>query len=265
MTETTVPTAPVAADQPPRGTKLARLGFLMVAVGPLVMLVASAVFGMELDDVVFFVLPLVPAVIGAVLVRRPQKAAKVVALVLVVIAGGLNSWTIFGITEPTSFFDFVPGTLVLPGALLALGAGIAAIRAKGRTVGSGEQRAVTSILGALGVLALLSVVMTVTGRETVDADDAAAADLEVDLEDFEFDRGRYDSPGGATVLVKNSDPFVHTFTVEELDIDVDMGPFSEKLVTLPDEPGTYVLFCEPHTSDPDDPADGDMAAVLTIG
>lgn len=82
---------------------------------------------------------------------------------------------------------------------------------------------------------------------------------------FEFDRATYDVAGGATILVKNSDPFVHTFTVDALDIDVDLGPGSETLVTIPAEPGTYVLFCQPHSSDKDDPGEDDMAAVLEVG
>ena len=87
----------------------------------------------------------------------------------------------------------------------------------------------------------------------------------VDLEDFEFDEDAYDVPAGGTVLVKNSDPFVHTFTVDELDIDVELGPGSEELVTMPEDTGTYVLVCEPHTSDPDDPSEDDMASEITIG
>jgi hypothetical protein len=34
---------------------------------------------------------------------------------------------------------------------------------------------------------------------------------------------------------------------------------------MPEETGTYILFCEPHTSDPDDPSEDDMASEITIG
>jgi plastocyanin len=201
------------------------------------------------------------------LIRQRRTALRIVGIVLAVLAGGTVFWTAFGLAEPASFFDFVPGLLVLPGALIALVAGIISIRSakQARTVTGGERRATAVILGALGLLAALSGILTLSGRETVDADVAADADLIVDLEDFEFDQASYEVAAGATVLVKNSDPFVHTFTVEALDIDVDLGPGSEKLVTIPAEPGTYVLFCEPHTSDPDDPSDDDMAAKLTVG
>ena len=91
------------------------------------------------------------------------------------------------------------------------------------------------------------------------------ADLTVSLEDFAFDESSYDLVGGETLLIKNDDPFHHTFTVDALGIDVHLGPSSEKLVELPDQPGTYVLYCDPHTSGKEDPSEDDMAAELTVG
>jgi plastocyanin len=64
--------------------------------------------------------------------------------------------------------------------------------------------------------------------------------------------------------VRNDDPFLHTFTVDDLDIDEAMSPGSEELIEIPSEPGTYVVYCRPHTSDPDDPSSDDMTATLTI-
>ena len=107
--------------------------------------------------------------------------------------------------------------------------------------------------------------LTLAGRETVDDEAAAGADVSVDLKDFNFDQDAYDVTGGGTVIVKNSDPVFHTFNIDALDIQVDLGPGSEKLVTIPDEPGTYVVYCNPHTEDKDDPGKDDMAAEVTIG
>lgn len=268
MTETTAPiSATTAHDGPTRGTNLATLGFLMAATGAILLVAAPLLWGLDSGDVAFFAFPAVLGLVGAALIRRSRTVWKVMALVLaIVVAGGLF-WTAFGLTTPASFLDFVPGLLVLPGVLLALAAGITSIRSgkQGRPVGPGERRATMGILGVLGLLAVASAVLTATGRETVDADLAADADLVVDLENFEFDQASYEVTGEGIVLVKNSDPFVHNFTIDELDIDVDLNPFSEKLITLPDQPGTYVLFCEPHTEDPDDPSDDDMAAELRIG
>jgi plastocyanin len=252
---------------PASGSALATLGLLMAAAGPLLFLLATLVFGLSADDVGFFVVVAVLALVGAFLIRQRHTAAKVVACVLALLAGGALFWTAFGLAAPASFFDFVPGLLVLPGALLGLVSGITSIvrTRRGREVGGGERRAVGAIVAVVALLAVVSAVLTVTGRDTVPDALADEADLTVHLEDFEFDEASYSLEGGATVLVKNDDPFIHTFTVDELDIDVDLGPSSEKLIEIPEESGTFVLYCEPHTSDKDDPAEDDMVAELTVG
>ena len=264
MTDTTVTPGDDVATA--RGTRLATVGLLMAATGPLLLLAATLLWGLDTDEIGFLVVATVAALAGAWLVNRPRTAAKVAGIVLAVLVAGALFWTAFGLAEPTSFFDFVPGLLVVPGVLLALIAGITSIRARkrGRPLGGGERRAAVAVLGVVLLLAGLSGALTLTSRDTVDADDAARADLTVELQDFEFTRAGYDVGGDTTVLVKNSDPFAHNFTVDALDIDVDLGPGSEKLVTIPARPGTYVLYCDPHTEDPEDPSADDMAAEITV-
>jgi plastocyanin len=256
-----------AEPSTPRGTTLATLGFAMAALGPILVILAGLFFGMDTEDLTFFFIPSVLGLLGIFLVRRRSRVAKAFSIVIAIAIGFLLFWTAFGLALPSSFFDFVPGTLVLPGALLAIGGTISALRSqsRGRASGAGERRAAYAIVTAIGVLGGLSAVLTVTGRDTVPDAVAEQADVVVNLEDFEFDEGSYDVPAGGTVLVKNDDPFAHTFTVDALDLDVDMGPGDEKIVEIPDDPGTYVLYCEPHTSDPDDPSDDDMASELTVG
>ena len=268
MTDT--PTASVdlpSAPATPRGTTLATLGFAMAALGPILMILAGLLFGMDTEDLTFFLIPSALGLLGVFLVRRESPVAKAFSIVIALAIGMLLFWTAFGLAIPSSFFDFVPGILVLPGALLALGGTITALvsRSRGRAVGSGERRAALAIVTLVGLLGGLSAVLTVTGRDTVPDAVAEDADLVVDLKDFEFDKSSYEIPAGGTVLVTNDDPFAHTFTVDDLDIDVDMGPGDEKVIEIPGEPGTYVLYCEPHTSDPDDPSEDDMASELTVG
>jgi plastocyanin len=231
------------------------------------MVIAAVAFGMDTEDLGFFAVTAALAVGGALLVRQRRTWMKVLATLLAVAVGVALFWTMFGLAAPASFFDFVPGVLVLPGALIGLIAGIASIRAqrRGAAPSTGERRAVQGILAAVGALAAVSAVVSLASRETVSDADAAAADFVVELQDFEFDASSYDATGDTTILVKNSDPFLHTFTVDELGIDVTLNGGSEKLVTIPAEAGTYVVYCEPHTSNKDDPADDDMAATLTVG
>ena len=251
----------------PRGTTLATLGFLMMAAGPIILLVASLAFGLDDAPIPLVVVAALLAVIGAFLVRRRSAVAKAIAIVLALLVFLPMFWTAFGLALPSSVFDFVPGLLMVPGLLLAIGGTITGIVSSksGRATGPGESRAALAIVAVVGMLAIVSIGLTLAGRETVDDEAAAAADLSVDLKDFEFDQDAYDLTAGGTVVVKNSDPVFHTFTIDALDIDVDLGPGSEKLVTIPDEPGTYVVYCNPHTEDKDDPGKDDMAAEITIG
>lgn len=257
---------------PSRWSRLASLGLVMEAAAAALMLAAGIAWGLDIgDDAGFFALPIVAGLGGAWLVRRSRTLWKVLGIVLGLLIALMLFWTAFGLAEPASFFDFVPGLLVVPGMLIALIAGVASIRSRtrgGASVASaegGERTAATVVLAGVGVLAAVSAVLTISGRETVSDADAASADVVVDLKDFEFDQASYDAAGGATILVRNSDPFLHTFTIEALDIDVEITPGSEKLITVPSTAGTYVLYCRPHTGHPDDPSADDMAAELTIG
>ncbi|HEX9683985.1 MAG TPA: cupredoxin domain-containing protein [Acidimicrobiales bacterium] len=251
-----------------RWSALAATALLMTAAGPLVMLAAAVGWGLSVGDE----LPLMlgtsaAAVVASKLVRRGTTPRRVSGVVLGLLAGMAMFWTAFGLAEPASVFDFVPGVLVLPGALLGLGAGIAAVRAQRRgdtvvAVEGGERRAIVIALAAVATLAGVSTVLTVTGRESVpDGVDVAA---EIRLSDFEFPSDEIDVARGAAVLVRNNDPFAHTFTVDDLGIDVAIGPGSEKVIVIPAQAGSYILYCTPHTSDADNPSADDMATRLVV-
>jgi hypothetical protein len=257
-----------------RWTRLATLGLLMASLGPVLMFLAGAFFGLDLEDGLFFLVPAVIGLIAAYLVLRFGTWAKIVGAVVGFLIGGLFFWTAFGLQAPQSFFDFVPGMLVLPGGLIALISGIGAAVAKKR--GSVSERPVgverAWIRGVTYVLvlgAIVSGILTATGRSSADQSRAAAS---VIGKDFAWDELSYTVAGASSVFVRNDDPFLHTFTVDELDIDVFLTPGDEALITIPSRPGTYVMYCKPH-SDPDDPEvpeskeaseEGDMAARLVV-
>lgn len=235
----------------------------------IVMLAAGAIWGLNIGDSLgFFLLPAIAGIGGSLLVRRRRTVWKVVAIVLGAFAAMMLFWTAFGLAEPGSVFDFVPGLLLVGGLLIAVIAGVGSIRSRKRGAldhaEGGERQAIHTVLVCLGTLTLLSAILSITGRETVSTAAARDADIVVDLKDFEFDKASYATEDGSTILVRNSDPFLHTFTIDALDIDVKLTVGSEKLVTIPDEAGTFVLYCQPHTSDPEDPGDHDMAATLEV-
>ena len=268
MDRTTVP-EPTAPSAQPRWARLASLGLILAACGPLLMLLAGLAWGLDVgDEVPFFGITAVIAFLGAFLVGRFGTWGKVGGIVAAVLVSGALFWTAFGLAAPTSFFDFMPGVLVMPGALIAIVSCVAALmagkRAAPATGSDPEPRAIRVVLTAVVVLAVLSGALTFLSRSSVDEAEAADAAFTVTQSDFEFDEEQYQVAGGSQVLVENSDPFQHTFTIEELDVDVAIAPGSEELIEIPAEAGEYILFCRPHTSDPEDPTGDDMAATITV-
>ena len=269
MTETTTPAAEAetASEGKARWTRLAALGLVLASLGPILFLVAEVFWGLDLsEDVAFFGITGALGLIAAFLVARFGTWAKVVGIVVALLLGLALFWTAFGLTSPTSFFDFVPGLLVIPGVLIAIVSCIAAMVAGRRghrtaAAAGGERRALRIVMGVVVILAVLSGIATAATRSTADESDA---DATVVLKDFEFDSEDYQLEAGSSLFVRNDDPFLHTFTVDDLDIDEALTVGSEKLIEIPSEPGTYVVYCRPHTSDPDDPSEDDMAATLTI-
>lgn len=258
----------VVVDGRARWSWLAALGLTLAALGPLLILTGGVLWGLEIsEDVGFFGTTAIIGLVAAFLVLRFGTWAKVVGIVAGILLTGALFWTIFGLFTPNSFFDFVPGLLVMPGGILAIVASIAAIVAGRRGHRSpapvgGERTGVRVVLGVIIVLAVISAVLTFAGRSTVA--DEGEAELAVALQDFEFDSQSYEVTGGSSVLVRNDDPFMHTFSVDELGIDEVITPGSEVLIEIPDEGGEYVLYCRPHTFDPKNPQDEDMAAELTV-
>ena len=81
----------------------------------------------------------------------------------------------------------------------------------------GERKAIRAAYMTVALAALVSGILTVTGRSTV-ADPSSAA-ATVTLTAFEFSPTELSVSGGSAVLVRNDDPFLHTFTVDDLAID----------------------------------------------
>lgn len=256
-----------AARQQPRWARLQIVGLLMVAAGPSLLLIAGALFGIDLSDATFFLIPIAVALIAAVLVWRFGTWAKIVGAVLALLIGFMFFWAIFGLFTPQSFFDFMFGLLLVPGSLLGLIAGISAVVAKGRghvaeRATGGEARALRIVLIGLAAFAVLSGVVTLVSKENASAGNAAAT---VTMESFKFKPKSYSVPGGSSVFVKNGDPFLHTFTIKELGIDKQMTVGSSATIQIPSKPGTYILFCKPHSdNESPDPSSDDMAATFIV-
>jgi plastocyanin len=252
---------------PTRWSRLAVVGLLMVALGPVVLLAAVLIWGLDFgDDASFFLIVLAIPLVGALLVWRFGTWAKFVGILAALLPAMAMFWTAFGLGVPFSFFDFVPGMLVILGFVIAVVSCIAGIVAGRRghtapTTTGGERIALRAIPAVVGLLAIASAVLTFTGRSTASE---PGADQILTSRNNAFDPDRFDVNGPARVLIRNDDPFFHTFTIEDLDIDESLTPGDQIVVELPDRTGTYIFYCRPHTSNPEKPKENDMAGELIV-
>lgn len=248
-------------------TRLASLGLVLAGLGPTLILLAILIWGLDAgEDLTFFLVTMAVAFVAAFLVWRFGTWSKVVGILAGLLLAMALFWTAFGLGQPASFFDFVPGVLVSPGALLAVGASIAALVAKRRgnltsRAEGGERLGMRIALGIVVLAAAVSGALNVLTRSTASAEDAQAR---ASMRDFSFDQQEYEVTGGESIFVSNDDPFHHTFTIDELGVDESFVAAGSKVVEIPEEPGTYILYCRPHTSDPEDPEEEDMAATITV-
>lgn len=243
----------------PKYARLGAFGLLMAGLGPLIILVAIAATEGLGEDLGFFGALSAIGLLGAGLSWRFGTWSKIVGIVASLAVGFGLFWSVFLLAALSSPIEFAVGLLVPAGVLLGLGGHIAALVQKRRGNVSAEaprveRRAIQGV-GAVVVLGVLvSAVLYMGARESVDPAAAAGAEV-VSMKNFEFDPATLEIPAGEStkILVHNNDVVTHTFTVPELDIDERIVPGSEVLVEVDAPEGTFVVYCEPHsdTSDPD--------------
>jgi plastocyanin len=193
-----------------------------------------------------------------------RQWARAIGIVGTVFSLGMFFFA-FGLFHVFSPLEFILGVAYVAGFFISLVAGIRALVAgrKGTTVSEPPlSRFRSSVLVLIGVLAAVSVSGFLVTRESVDDAEAAGSTV-LEMVQFEFSPESSTVPVDGKLLIRNSDPFVHDLTLDELDIAVTVGPGSEALVDLTGVvPGTYDYVCSLHTEDGNE-ADG-MVGSFTI-
>ena len=185
--------------------------------------------------------------IGALVwLGRSAKGPAILLLVSYVAFIGLSApFTIPSLAVPASAGDFILNGAGLLAALVGIAAAIAVLR--GLTGATPAARSV-----ALAAAAVFLVASAYSVYETVSYDSAVRqeGDLELVAKDLEFQETSLEAEGGQiSVFVDNQDATLHTFTIEELDVDLDVPASKSARVTFDAEPGEYEFFCEPHEED----------------
>ncbi len=194
----------------------------------------------------------VSALVLAFLVLRFGAWALALSVVLTVVGWFFFEGyaTAFELSHPESFFDFMPNLVALVGTLIAIAGGAVAIRQlRSRDVRLTALPAERAALGALTfvlvAIASTSAGLTMASRESVSPQaEAGAALVKMRTLKFSPDRIAVASGEPLKLVVNNDDPSLHTFTMDDLDIDFELGPGSERLVELPAlDPGSYEFYC----------------------
>ena len=142
---------------------------------------------------------------------------------------------------PASPVDFVSSAWILLSAITAAVAGFFAFR--GVDGGDGPRTFARVVLGVAAVALLVSAFSFVT----YDDDTKQEGDVEMTTADFEFQPEEIDAEGGTVgVFITNEDPASHTFTIEELDVDVVIPQGASVRVEFDAEGGEYEFVCTPH-------------------
>ena len=249
----------MAREEPARGlwrrhpfhVRLTAGGLLVFA---LVALVTSAILelGGEPGSTVNSAGIAVPSVVIALLALRFGGWALTLAAVWAVLIVLLTLLFLpTGFSHINSFWNFAAALTTTVAVLAASIGGVVAFvqRRRGtvrQTATTAERRSLVGATAVVVVLLLLSGVLHVTSIESVGADAKAGA-IAVVMKDTQFDPARLTVQAGQpfTLVVKNSDLSVHTFTVEELGINEVIISGTEKLIAIAAaSPGSFVYRCE---------------------
>ena len=206
------------------------------------LLVFTAIIGAVIPPLIVFA---VLYGVGVWLTRRGGRGGTIMLAVLSVLFLALNApFIVPSMSVPASTVDFVmTGFLVV----LALSNLVSAIAAS-RTSSTGARAGLAG--RATVALLLLVVAVAVIGRLTYDSPPAQSGDIEIAAQDFEFSTNTIEANGGeVSVFIDNKDSALHTFTVEELDVDVAIPGGSTARVTFDATAGSYEFICIPHESD----------------
>lgn len=185
--------------------------------------------------------------IGALVwLGRATKGPGILLLVSFIAFIGLSApFTIPTLTVPASAGDFILNVLGLVAALVGIVAAIAVIRGLVDTALAARSLA-TAAAGVFVVAAAFSIYSAATYDSAV----AQEGDVELVAKDVEFQQTSLQAEGGeVSVFVDNQDGTLHTFTIEELDVDLDVPASKSARVTFDAEPGEYEFFCRPHKED----------------
>ncbi|HEV2754706.1 MAG TPA: cupredoxin domain-containing protein [Actinomycetota bacterium] len=183
---------------------------------------------------------------GLAWLQRATKGPAILLLVVSVAHLALSApFTFPSFAVPASAGDFILNLAGVLAGLVAIVAAIAVLRGS-----MGVSPAPRSIARAAVAVFLVGTAISVFSTVTYDSATAQEGDIELATKSLEFsDNSLQATAGEVAVFVDNQDSTLHTFTIDELDVSLDVPGSKSARVTFDAEPGEYEFFCEPHKED----------------
>jgi plastocyanin len=194
-----------------------------------------------------FLIPIIVLPAVAAFLARRWRGGVIFSLVVIVLLLVLNGpfFIVPSLTLPASTGDFVSAAILLVLVALALVSAIAVLRGKDAP-STTVRNAVWAGVGVVVVAAAVAVVARVTHENAT----VQAGDVRLVAEGLEFSTDQLEASGGDVgVFVENKDQTLHTFTIDDLDVNLQVPASSKERIQFNAEPGTYTYYCIPHESD----------------
>lgn len=212
--------------------RLARAGAVamtvwMILLSVLARTVIPPVIGIGLIALLF-------AIVMGVGRRKTALGAAVFAIVaLLGDVGGL----IDDLANPESTPGFILTTLVVLGGFVLIVGGLGVFF-------GWSDLAVRPIATAVPVLGVVLALFSAMAGSAVPNVEAADTDVQVVMESVQFQPETVSADAGGTLWLDNRDGIRHTFTVEELGVNVDIPALKSARVDLDVPAGTYDVICD---------------------
>jgi plastocyanin len=234
-----------ARERPPQEpgwswVRLLTTATIAAIVGIVIILVLSGLIPPLIIAAVLFI-------VGLFVMRAKPKAGVITLLVFLILFLASNvPFIIPALAVPASAIDFSLTLYLVIVTIVGIVAAIALLRGRDR-----EPSRAPRLLGSVAVLVILAgIALSVISSVTYDTAEAQAGDVRLVAEDIEFsDESLEADEGTVTVFVDNKDLTLHTFTIDELDVDVDIPAGKSTRVTFEAEEGSYTYYCVPHEND----------------
>lgn len=179
---------------------------------------------------------------GVIWLRGATKGPAILLLVAFVLHLALSApFVLPTLSVPASAGDFILNVASVLASIAGIVAAIAVLR---RVTSSDAPRKLGLALVGLFVVATIVSVISSVGYEDATPQEG---DVELVAEDIEFtDTSLEARSGEVSVFVDNDDATLHTFTIDELGVNLNIPASSAARTTFEAKPGTYEFYCAPH-------------------